>query len=319
MKTMKNLIVVFFGLASLLNLATADTVTLKNGTVLKGKVQMGTSSSLLFDTEDGRRLKLTSSDFEKYVVDTNTGSGGQPATPTTRPTASNARELNDSKNFSAALQEAKDCAVVEILAYNNDVETMTQIQKEARLILLLQKIQEIKKKSTANITDIVKVVDVVVQQYSEEELGEQQVDRVIQNLTNMQINRNHQLGIRDNRQVKVQRKPITKYKSTYTVKGVINDFDYIFDITMGNNAEKLNKSSKYKFTAVASFGVVVENTRGRGEFVGSDWNADSINKLAKNLSAGGALKLGIAPSISSANITPTPVDDEVPDTGQKTK
>jgi len=128
----KKMAIYLLVLACCMAVVHADTVTLKDGTILKGKVLMATSSSILFQTEDGKEQRIKAADFDKYTVGekTDLGTASNATQPLTSVATTQQMSLKP-KTFLTAYLEFVERFESEIVAYNKEVNGLTEVQKKS--------------------------------------------------------------------------------------------------------------------------------------------------------------------------------------------
>lgn len=141
----------------------ADTVTMKDGTVLNGKVLMATSSSILFETEDGKQQRIKATEFSAYSVGSKTDLATQPSTQRSDAISTTQQANMKVKTICGAHLEIKERIDNEVDMYNKEVGELTQVQKEKKLLSIIPKILEAKNSSVFNVTDVINVTNVIKQ------------------------------------------------------------------------------------------------------------------------------------------------------------
>jgi hypothetical protein len=266
----------------------ADTVTMKDGTVLKGRVLMATSSSVLFETEDGKQQRIKATDFSAYSVGSKTDLTALTSQSTTQQSTTQSFSANSTtqqgvvkpKTISDAYQELKERVENEIQAYNKEVEDLTQVQKKKKLKAIFQKIVEIKKAGIYNVSDCIRVGSV-----------ESKIER------------------------------FGSDASVYVVNGRVSGYDRDVAISVGKIAEKLNKNTRYKFTGVVSFdvGVCTSVSFYRYYYTYLKMTASDNESLVDELSAKGALRIELFHTVKSCLVSIIPVDEEIKESNDKSE
>ena len=271
---MKKVAILLFVLTCFMMAVRADTVTMKDGTVLKGKVLMATSSSILFETEDGKQQRIKAAEFSAYSVGSKTDLTTQPTTRTATVLSGPSTQpfVGKAKTLCAAYQDVKSRIDRDLDAYNVEFKELTQLQKEKKLKALIQKASEMKKLCVYSIDDKISVVDVK--------------------------RRPDWSGAANS-------------SNPIVIKGYVKDCVDAIEVYFGNDLDGVNKIKKYRFTGVVSFDIRLRIRDGYYDYDGAESDPDFASQTLDIISKGSVVGLTLRPIFKKSTIFVAPLEDDI--------